>query len=106
MKDISYLDELEPSIRIPLRKRIKSADGKEEFAELTLNEPCFTHIETFFRNSEKDGAMAAFSVLISELSSPTVPLQAVRLMNYRDYKKAEVYLLDFLKSPDSTGGML
>lgn len=93
-------------IRIPLRKRIKSADGKEEFTELTLNEPCFTHIETFFRNSEKDGAMAAFSVLISELSSPTVPLQAVQLMNYRDYKKAEVYLLDFLKSPGSTGGTL
>ncbi|ECY3258284.1 hypothetical protein AU577_16895 [Salmonella enterica subsp. enterica serovar Alachua] len=106
MKDLSYLENLEPSITISLRKRIKSVDGKEEFAELTINEPCFTHIEKFYRNSEKDGAMAAFAVLISELSSPTVPLNAVQFMNYRDYKKAEVYLLDFLKSPILAGETL
>ena len=47
MKDISYRDKLEPIIRIPLRKRIKSIDGKEEFAELTINEPCFVLLSAY-----------------------------------------------------------
>jgi hypothetical protein len=39
--------------------------------------------------------MAAMGLLISLLSDPLVPINVIQGMNYRDYRKAEQYLLGF-----------
>lgn len=99
ISDLSFLDELESSFTLNLIKPLKSADGKETYNSFILNEPSFSQVEQFYHEQAKNGNMSAMGVLISLLSEPLVPLNIVQTMNYRDYRKAEQYLLGFLKYP-------
>ncbi|MEP8861368.1 phage tail assembly protein [Enterobacter asburiae] len=99
VSDLSFLDTLEPSFTLTLIKPLKSADGKETYNSFVINEPSFTQIEQFYHEQSKNGNMAAMGLLISLLSDPLVPLNVIQGMNYRDYRKAEQYLLGFLKYP-------
>lgn len=83
-KDLTYLDNLEPSIVISLRKKLSSVDKKEEYSSITINEPCFSQVDQFYKEQEKNGNMAAISLLISLCSAPLVPQNILATMNYRD----------------------
>lgn len=102
--DLSFLDGLESSFTLNLIKPLSSADGKETYNSIVLNEPSFSQIEQFYHEQSKNGNMSAMGILISLLSEPLVPHNIIKTMNYRDYRKAERYLLDFLRYPPSLGG--
>lgn len=104
VNDLSFLDGLESSFTLNLIKPLKSADGKETYNSFVINEPSFSQIEQFYDEQSKNGNMSAMGLLISILSDPLVPLNIIKGMNYRDYRKAERYLLDFLRYPPSFGG--
>lgn len=99
INDLSFLDSLEPSFTLKLIKPLKSADGKETYNSFVINEPSFSHIIQFYDEQSKNGNMSAMGLLISLLSDPLVPVNIIQGMNYRDYRKAEGYLLPFLKYP-------
>lgn len=105
ISDLSFLDSLEPSFTLNLIKPLSSADGKETYNSFVISEPCFTHIEQFYVEQSKNGNMSAMGLLISLLSDPLVPANVIKGMNYRDYRKAEKYLLGFLRYPQSPGEM-
>lgn len=105
VKDIPFLDGLQPSFTLDLRMPLTSPDGKETYNRVVINEPNFTQVEAFYREQVKNGNMAAMGLLISLTSDPQILPDVIRVMNYRDYRKAERYLLDFLRYPSSSGEM-
>ncbi|WP_174889215.1 phage tail assembly protein [Candidatus Williamhamiltonella defendens] len=104
INDLAFLDSLESSFTLNLIKPLSSVDGKETFNSLVIKEPCFSQIEQFYDEQSKNGNMSAMGLLISLLSDPLIPQNIIKSMNYRDYRKAEKYLLDFLRYPPSFGG--
>lgn len=99
VSDLSFLDSLEPSFTLNLIKPLQSADGKEVYNSIVIKEPSFIHIEQFYNEQSKNGNMSAMGLLISILSEPLIPMNVVKGMNFRDYRKVEQYLVGFLKYP-------
>lgn len=68
--------------------------GDQEYTEITLKEPELDQTDKFYKERDKNGVLSGMALLICLVSG--VPVPALKKLKFRDYKKCEVWLTNFL----------
>ena len=97
---------MDETITITLKKLIEDKSLKQEWAEITLQEPNLLQVEQYFEKEKKAkdagrNAIEAIRFLIHLVSG--VSETALKTMTLTDYRKCEAWLKGFFTEPVDLG---